>query len=232
MYRDKRKYGQDPEKCVRSKTKFNDPLGWREPHSIFTCSWSDWFIKDADPWRAEAWEIVRRTPHHWYLILTKRIERARECLPDDWPLPNVALGVSVENEKYVGRVAELLNLQAALHFVSYEPALGPADFSPYLSPLCECESPEAVEFGYDDHDEACPAGGPRLGWLIIGGESGPERRPMELSWARQVIKDCAAARMPCFVKQDAALKPGQQGRFTDEEWALKQFPRVRSSTQG
>jgi protein gp37 len=198
MYRDKRKYGQDPEKCVRSKTKFNEPLKWSEPHTVFACSWSDWFIDAADQWRQDAWDIIRRTPQHTYLILTKRPDRIQWCLPDEWPLPNVWLGVSVESEQYMGRVRALTRQKAALLFVSYEPALAAADFSPSF--------------------------GDGIGWVIIGGESGPERREMDMRWARHVIHQCRRADVPCFVKQDSALKPGTQGRFTDEEWATKQFP--------
>ena len=73
MYREKGMYGQNPRLVVRSKTVFHAPLRWKEPQPrVFTCSWSDWFHEAADPWRAEAWDIIRRTPRHTYLILTKR----------------------------------------------------------------------------------------------------------------------------------------------------------------
>src|SRR3990167_1409537 len=71
MFSEKHMYGQDPDVVVRSKPPtFNMPLKIKEPKKIFTCSWSDWFIKEADPWRDEAWEIIKRTPQHTYLILT------------------------------------------------------------------------------------------------------------------------------------------------------------------
>src|SRR6266498_5551388 len=92
MFREKRQYGQDPDVVVRSKTTFNAPLKWKDSALVFTCSWSDWFIEEADPWRDEAWDVIRRTPHLTYQILTKRIERASSCLPKDWPLKNVWLG--------------------------------------------------------------------------------------------------------------------------------------------
>src|SRR3990167_11527130 len=76
MYREKNRYGQDPAVVVRSKpATFNAPLKWKEPARVFTCSWSDFFIKQADPWRDEAWDIIYQTPHLTYLILTKRPER-------------------------------------------------------------------------------------------------------------------------------------------------------------
>src|SRR3990167_6883297 len=70
MFRDKVRYGQDPELVVRSKTTFTAPLKWKEPSLVFTCSWSDWFHKAADAWRDEAWAIIKATPHLTYQILT------------------------------------------------------------------------------------------------------------------------------------------------------------------
>jgi len=78
MFAGQRRNGWDPEKVVRSKTTFTDPLKWKDPARVFTCSWSDWFIKDADLWRGEAWEIVRRTPHLTYQILTNQARTARQ----------------------------------------------------------------------------------------------------------------------------------------------------------
>ena len=76
MYRDKTRYGQNPAAVTRSKTTFFDPLKWKEPQArIFTCSWSDFFIEEADAWRPEAWNIIQNTPQHSYLILTKSIAR-------------------------------------------------------------------------------------------------------------------------------------------------------------
>lgn len=84
MYRDKTRYGQNPKIISKSKTTFDDPLKWAEPQLIFTCSWSDWFIDAADDWRDEAWEIIRKSPHHTFQILTKRPERIADHLPSDW----------------------------------------------------------------------------------------------------------------------------------------------------
>lgn len=90
MFRDKKRYGQDPNVVVRSKTGFYDPLKWTEPKTIFTCSWSDFFIEEADPWRDEAFAIMALTPQHTYQILTKRPDRMLEyftkataIFPDD-----------------------------------------------------------------------------------------------------------------------------------------------------
>ena len=73
MYRDMERYGRNPSVVTRSKTQFNMPLKLKEPTLIFTCSWSDFFIREADEWRAEAWEIMRQTPQHTYQVLTNAL---------------------------------------------------------------------------------------------------------------------------------------------------------------
>ena len=137
MFRDKRRYGQDPSVVVRSKrATFCKPAHWNEPAKVFTCSWSDFFIEEADPWRDEAWDIIQTTPWLTYLILTKRIERAAQNLPTAWPFPNVWLGVSVENQQTADeRIPILLQASAAVRFVSVEPMLGPVDLGYFLDPF-------------------------------------------------------------------------------------------------
>jgi protein gp37 len=111
MFTDMRRYGSNPEAIRRSKTKFKDPLKWarnrqRYGHinKIFTCSWSDFFITDADEWRDDAWNIIRRTPMLTYQVLTKRPVLIRRRLPSDWGYgwPNCWLGVTVESRAYLG----------------------------------------------------------------------------------------------------------------------------------
>jgi hypothetical protein len=127
MFRDQRRYGRDPEVVVRAApATFNAPLKWDSPELIFTCSWSDWFHVAADPWRDEAWDIIRRTPQHTYMVLTKRPGRIHRCLPDDWGdgYPNVWLGVSIEDAAVTYRANQLRRIPAALRFISAEPLLG------------------------------------------------------------------------------------------------------------
>lgn len=181
MFRDQERYGRDPSKVVRSKTKFTEPLKWAEPRRIFTCSWSDWFHPDADQWRDEAWEVIRQTPQHTYQILTKRPERASLHLPKDWGLgwENVWLGTSVENQRWAHRI-DFLPLSAG-RFVSAEPLLGPLDLSTRIH---------------------------LLSWVIVGGESGPEARPMDLAWAREIREQCRVAGVDFFFKQASGPRPG------------------------
>ena len=196
MFRDKERYGLDPTQIIKSKSNFNAPLKWKEPRLIFTCSWSDWFIEEADELRPEAWEIIKRTPQHTYQMLTKRPERIWHCLPPDWGdgYENVWLGVSAEDQKHFDlRVPILAAIPATVRFVSAEPLIGPIDFSSIGS------KGEAID------------------WLIIGGESGNETgkyryRPCRESWIFDLI-DSSSGYHGCrvFVKQLGTYRAKKSG---------------------
>lgn len=213
MYRDKARYGQDPTKVVRSKTTFRDPLKWGDPALVFTCSWSDFFIQEADEWRNDAWNVIRATPHLTYQILTKRPERIPDCLPDDWGdgWAHVQLGVSVESEEYRWRLMRLLMVPAALYFASFEPLLASVGNVAQFLPHCKMNS-----------GRHC--GHRSLRWAIIGGESGPERREMSMEAFEDLVEQLRGF-VPIYVKQDSALHSGQQGRIPNEMW-LKEFPKA------
>lgn len=117
-----------------------------------------------------------------------------------WPLPNVWLGVSVEDQKTADeRIPLLLEVPAAVRFVSYEPALGPVRFDRIATEeLGRLDALRGFHF-VDGHNE--PISTPRLNWLIVGGESGPKARPFDIAWARSVVAQCKAAGVACFVKQ-------------------------------
>lgn len=200
MFREKKVYGQDPTAVVRSKTKFRDPLKWakqiragnRPPGmKVFVCSWSDFFHAAADAWRAEAWAIMRDTPEITYQLVTKRIERAAACLPPDWGAgyPNVWLGTSVEDQKRADqRIPLLLQVPAAVHWISAEPLLGPIGLTFMLSDPFQFHPPR-------------PATLPSLDWVVAGGESGPNCRPPRPEWVRSLRDQCVAAGVPFFFKQ-------------------------------
>lgn len=119
MFRDMPRFGRDPNTVQRAKSAtFNAPLKWKGALRVFTCSWSDFFVAEADSWRAEARAIIRQTPQHTYQVLTKRIERVQEF----W-YENVWLGTSVENRATVGRIDMLRTKSAGLRFLSIEPLL-------------------------------------------------------------------------------------------------------------
>ncbi len=111
-----------------------------------------------------------------------------------WPLPNVWLGVSVEDQDTADeRIPLLLQCPAAVRFVSYEPALGPVDFAPFIPGSCpSCDRDIAY---------VCTCPPSFIDWLIVGGESGPGARPFCTDWARNVVRQCQAAEVVCFVKQ-------------------------------
>ena len=210
MFRDKKRYGQDPTKVVRSApVTFNAPLKWKEPALVFTCSWSDWFHRDADVWRDEAYDIIRRTPHLTYQILTKRADRIKDHLPADWGdtgYPNVWLGVSTENQRRADERIPLLDeIPARVKFISAEPLLGPLDITRYLT-----------------------AGG--ISWVITGGESGyrGQIRPAELDWFRAIRDQCQSAGVPFHHKQHGGwerIDGHWGGRELDgREW--QEMPRV------
>jgi protein gp37 len=130
----------------------------------------------------------------------------------------------------VHRVEDLLRCPAAVRFVSYEPALAAVDFSEHLFRFrsCgDCPDPLPRTFGAPLHPDCCcdpellP---PAIDWIITGGESGPDRRPCEVEWFADVASQCEAAGVAFFMKQDGALRPGQQGRIPDALWSRKEFP--------
>lgn len=187
MYRDKRRYGQDPASIMRSKTSFDAPRKWHEPRVIFTCSWSDFFIEEADAWRDEAWDVIRSTPQHTYQVLTKRPSRVSGHLPTGWPFHNVWLGVSVENPRFYWRIDELTQIQASVRFLSIEPLLAPMNDLPLKG----------------------------ISWVIVGGESGPRCRPMRPEWVRDIRDQCSRAGVPFFFKQWGGVQKKTNGRMLD-----------------
>ena len=121
-----------------------------------------------------------------------------------WPIPNIWLGISCEDQETADeRIPLLLQTPAAIRFVSYEPALAAVDFTRWLPRRCRC----VEQFKSLD----CPAchgtgiirypGAVYLDQIIIGGESGPNARPFDVAWARDIIVQCQAVEVACFVKQ-------------------------------
>ena len=141
-----------------SDSKFFEPLFWREKGRVFTCSFSDFFLEEADCWRDDAWDVMRRTPHLTWLILTKRPERILKCLPPDWGQgwDNVWLGVSVGIQSSFERAKILAEIPARIRFISAEPLLEELDF------LIEFNE-KSLMLHYQ--------------WVIFGGETGNEAGP-------------------------------------------------------
>ncbi|AZO04555.1 phage Gp37/Gp68 family protein [Mesorhizobium sp. M2A.F.Ca.ET.043.02.1.1] len=160
---------------------------------------------------------------------------------DQWPLPNVWLGVSAERQQEADeRIPELLATPAAIRFVSAEPLLGPIDFrnlrqyNPQGEPWIDGLRGLVTHGGYlarspaecslNTRTQITPPELPSLDWIIVGGESGPDARPMHPAWARSIRDQCAAAGVPFFFKQWGGVRSKASGRLLDDrEW--NEFPR-------
>ncbi|TJV70308.1 MAG: phage Gp37/Gp68 family protein [Mesorhizobium sp.] len=226
------------------------PLRWKEPRRIFVNSMGDLFHENVpDQWIDQTFAVMAVTPHHTYQPLTKRADRARRYLSDpatkrrvydiacslvierqievvliapgtderrapfgprvyldQWPLPNVWLGVSAERQQEADeRIPELLATPAAIRFVSAEPLLGPINFGTLQAGI-----PTNAWLTWLDG----------LDWIIFGGESGPNARPMHPAWARSIRDQCQAAGVPFFFKQWGAW---QIAEATEETGAMRKY---------
>ena len=164
------------------------PRSWRTPRRVFVNSMSDLFHPKVPlGFVRQVFEVMGETPQHQYQILTKRPLRvARWADRIDWP-PNVWIGTSVENVEYTNRIDHLRGIPAALRFLSLEPLLGPI--------------PGINLAGID--------------WVIVGGESGPHARPIEVDWVRGLRDAAVAAGVPFFFKQWGGRTPKAGGRDLD-----------------
>lgn len=143
---------------------------------------------------------------------------------------NIWIGTSISDQPTADRMLpELFKLRdlTPVLFASYEPAIGPVDLVENSFWQCrKCKTSGMAAW------QSCRECGQSLGfspgldWLLVGGESGPNRRPCEVEWFQSVADQCKEAGVPCFIKQDAAMKPGQQGRIPDELWTVKEFPKA------
>lgn len=163
------------------------PTSWKRPRKIFVNSMSDLFHPDvSDSFISEVWEVMRKTPHHNYQILTKRPNRMRVLLNDmdAAVLPNVWLGTSVENHETTSRIDELRLTRAAIRFISFEPLIG--------------------SVGDIDLSE--------IHWAIVGGESGPGARPIKEIWIDEIYAKCERFGTAFFFKQWGAWGKDNQKR--------------------
>ncbi len=156
------------------------PLRWRRPRRIFVNSMSDLFHEEVpDSYVRQVFDVMARATWHTFQVLTKRHMRLVELAPRlEWP-PNVWMGVSIENRRYVARADALREVPAAVRFISAEPLLGPLD-------------------GLSLKD---------IDWLIAGGESGPHARPMHPAWVAELRDRCQAEAVAFFFKQWGAHSP-------------------------
>ena len=209
----------DPFKPTLHEDKLDVPLKWKKPRRIFVCSMGDLFHEDVHRETIlRVWKTMAESPQHTFQVLTKRPERMMYILEQwmhpalrlslvdhTWPLPNVWLGVTAENQETADqRIPILLNTPAAVRFVSCEPLLGPVDLHPgWLLPISPTTS--------------------KLNQVIVGGESGPGARPMNPDWARSIRDQCKAAGVPFFMKQMSRKAPIPEDLMVREYPALKEI---------
>ncbi len=180
------------------------PLKWKRPRMIFVNSMSDIFHEDIPfEYVERIFAVMQEASHHTFQVLTKRHERMSELAPHlPWP-PNVWMGVSIENKRWVLRADHLRQVAAAVRFISAEPLLGPLT-------------------GLDLTD---------IHWLIAGGESGPGHRPVRAEWIRELREQCRQDGVAFFFKQWGGMRAKSGGRLLDgREW--NEMPNVTYSANG
>lgn len=198
------------------ESRLDLPLRWKRPRRIFVNAQSDLFHDQVpDEFIARVWAVMASAPRHTFQVLTKRHGRMRSLLSSEefrlavqrriphagaspyvaaywkaWPLPNVWLGVSVEDQKRADlRIPALLDTPAAVRWISAEPLLGPVDIINGLG--------DSWLTGID--------------WIVAGGESGPGSRPMHPDWARSLRDQCEVAGVPFLFKQWGSHRPSAVG---------------------
>jgi len=217
-----------PTKGIDPADKIEDapPFHWGKRRDlIFSCSYSDFFIYQADPWRSRGWDVIRQTPHFFYFILTKRPQRIlthrAKCLPPDWVTqdhpngyPNVALGVTVERPKYLWRIDLLNKIPCVFKWLSVEPLLEPL---PTLSKYLGANQVALVHCGgesdmYHPRPPKAPPGGTPLDAF------------------RGIRDQCAQAKIPFYFLAQGGSQPCRCGclsrwgdKLLDGRWH-QEFP--------
>ncbi len=172
----------------------NIPLTWKKPKLVFVNSMSDLF-QDSVPFEyvERVWNIMEQAKLHTFQILTKQPNRMEQFLRrrNKHALRNVWLGTSVEDERVVHRIAELKRCRATVRFISFEPLIGSVG-KMNLS---------------------------KIHWAIVGGESGPKSRPLEIEWVDEIFEQCGSYDVHFFFKQWGGVNKKRTGRiFKGKTW--------------
>lgn len=221
-------WGIDKPRRTFGDKHWQEPINWNASHAdffrrhgrrrrVFSASMSDVFDKDAPPGERERfWEVVRATPNLTWQVLTKRIGNVPRMLPSDWGdgYPHVHLGITLASQPELDRdLIKLLRVPAAVRFVSAEPLLGALDFT-------------RVGTAGDTFNALESTGErPRVDWIIVGGESGPGARPMDIAWARDIARQSRLHAVPFFMKQLGGVRE-KRGRMEDfpPDLQIREFP--------
>ncbi|MGW4528801.1 DUF5131 family protein [Amycolatopsis sp. NPDC004378] len=170
------------------ESTLRQPYRWRNPRVVFVNSMSDLFHARVPlTFVQRVFGVIADTPQHTYQVLTKRSARLRKLADRlDWP-PNLWMGVSVEDDTQLSRIDDLRSVPAAVRFLSCEPLLGPL-------PNLNLDG---------------------IGWVITGGESGPNARELDRDWVRDIRDSCQLSGVPFFHKQWGGRTPKAGGRELD-----------------
>ena len=188
--------------------RLSQPLSWKKPRMVFVNSMSDLFHKLVPiEYIAEVFDTMEQADWLVFQVLSKRSSLMKSFINNrykDRPVPeHIWLGTSVEDSTKRSRIKHLQETNALVRFLSIEPLIGP---------------PGRLDLE-------------GIRWAIVGGESGPRARPMELSWARSARDQCVEQRVPFFFKQWGGFRPKQGGRNLDgREW--NEFPILKNCTTG
>lgn len=181
--------------------RLNQPETWKKGQRIFVNSMSDLFHPDVPyDFIVDVFAVMNANRQHTFIVLTKRPDRYYQLVRGAlMPIPNVWIGVSVENQKAADeRIPILLQAQAAVRFVSCEPLLGNVNLKGFYK------------------NGMWVDGQNRIDWVIVGGESGTRARPMHPNWVRSIRDQCQEANVPFFFKQWG------EWQLTDEREEMKQ----------
>lgn len=196
------------------------PMSWKKPRMIFVCAHADLFHEAVpDDWIDLVFSAMELSPQHTFQVLTKRASRMRDYINSRafkyYPLPNVWLGVSIEDQAAANeRIPLLLDTPAAVRWISAEPLLGPVRLTGLFGLITDDEDVriDALEgtFVTSRYQEEGTPLGAKLDWVVVGGESGPKARPMHPQWARDLRDQCAEAGVPFLFKQWGEWLPDNQ----------------------
>lgn len=250
----------DPFRVTLHPERLNEPLKWKTPRRVFVCSMGDLFHEDVHPYDImQIFNVMEKAKHHTFLVLTKRPERMLEVykrlrpgttipgpyfsitgIGEGWAgspprLPdNIWLGITAENQQRADeRIPILLQIPAAVRFVSIEPMLGPVDLTRIggdwygngrINALKGLQNDDTYVNEYNLRWKAKHCG--ELDWVICGSESGPNHRKTKIEWIRDLREQCISANVPFFLKQmEINGRMVKMPELDGKIWA--QFPEVQ-----
>lgn len=216
-------WGADSVRRIFGQKHWDEPLKWNAKAAragkrcrVFTASMGDVFDNAApEELRARLFALIRETPHLDWLVLTKRIGNVARMLPADWGAgyDNVSLGISVVNQHEVNRdVPKLLHTPARTRWLSMEPLLGPVKLTEVeIDQMLTISTPGLINALCTDDEDRYFQAPNVLDWVIVGGESGPQARPMNPEWVQALHMQCREFDVPFLFKQWGEWVPVPEG---------------------